>query len=141
MSRREQKSEKPSKLNNASKLKRQVCISCGRVLEPVETQWAAGPVCYPCYWAAKFYYENGYAEFKQIPSDFANRLSNLFAKNGYLWPDDLIEAFRTKPFKKASTMLRRWWSPKFFVEDEIDLAEGTEYSLAKTDVMSQGKLL
>ncbi|MEE9302279.1 MAG: hypothetical protein V3U84_00700 [Thiotrichaceae bacterium] len=112
-------------------LKRQVCITCKRVLEPVKTQWAAGPVCYPCFWAAKFYYENGYAEFQQIPSDFANMLGNLFIKNGYLWPDDLIEAFRTESFKKASVMLRRWWSPKFFVEDELDLAEGTEYSLAK----------
>ena len=122
-------------------LKRQVCMTCRRVLMPVKTQWAAGPVCYPCFWAAKFYYENGYAEFNQIPSDFTNMLGDLFTKGGYLYPDDLIEAFRTKPFKKASVMLRRWWSPKFFVEDEIDLAEGTEYSLAKTDVISQGKLI
>ena len=122
-------------------LKRQICITCRRVLEPVKTQWAAGPVCYPCFWAAKFYYENGYAEFKDIPSDFANMLGELFRKNGYLWPDDLIEAFRTKPFKKASVMLRRWWSPKFFMEDELDLAEGTEVSLAATDVISQGVLL
>lgn len=122
-------------------LKRQVCICCQRELEPVKTQWAAGPVCYSCFWAAKFYYESGYSEFGQIPPDFASVLGDLFIKNGYCWPDDLIEAFKIKSFKKASTMLRRWWSPKFFVEDEIDLAEGTECSLAKTDTLSQGKLL
>ncbi len=103
-------------------------------------QWAAGPVCYPCFWGAKLYYENGYAEFAQIPKDFANILGDLFRKCGYLWPDDLIEAFTTKPFHKASTMLQRWWSPKYFVEDEKDLAEGTEVSQSKADIMSQGIL-
>ncbi len=117
------------------------CMTCRRPLEPTPVQWAAGPVCYACFWGAKLYYENGYAEFEQIPKDFANMLGDLFRKTGYLYPDDLIEAFRTKPFKKASVMLRRWWSPKFFVEDELDLAEGTEVSLAEMDIPTQGKLI
>lgn len=97
-----------------------MCITCRRVLEPVETQWAAGPVCYPCYWGAKLYYENGYTKLEDIPTDFAIMLGTLFTTRGYRWPDDLIEVFRTKPFKKASTILRRWWSPKFFTEDEVE---------------------
>jgi len=116
------------------------CMCCKRPLEPTPVQWASGPVCYPCYWAAKFYYESGYAEFADIPADFARELGGFFQKTGYLWPDDLIQAFKTKPFRKASTMLLRWWSPKFHVEDELDLAEGTEASLALNDVLSQGKL-
>lgn len=122
-------------------LKRQRCMTCGRPLEPVKHQWAAGPVCYACWWAAKFYYENGYNEYADIPVEFANMLGDLFSKNGYLYPDDLIEAFRIKPFRKASTMLRRWWSPKFHVEDERDLAAGTEVSLNPQDTLSQGALL
>jgi hypothetical protein len=116
-------------------------MCCKRVLEPVKVQWAAGPVCYPCYWAAKFYYESGYNEFADIPKDFATMLGNdLFRKNGYLYPDDLIEAFKTKPFRSASVMLRRWWSPKFHVEDELDLAAGTEVSLNPEDELAQGRL-
>jgi len=127
-------------MSKSKETKRTRCPCCKRVLEPRTPGMAAGPVCYPCYWGAKLYYESGYAEFADIPHDFANGLGDLFRKVGYLWPDDLIEAFKTKPFRKASTMMRRWWSPKFFVEDELDLAEGTEVSLAKTDIMSQGKL-
>lgn len=124
-------------------LKRQSCMCCKRPLEPVKTQWAAGPVCYACFWAAKFYFECGYEGFDQIPvqPEFIKRLRELFEKNGYLYPDDLIEAFRVKAFRKASVMLRRWWSPKYHIEDELDLAEGTEVSLCKTDVVTQGKLL
>ena len=124
-------------MSKGKPLRRQACMVCRRVLEPVKVQWAAGPVCYACFWAAKFYYENGYNEYADIPKDFANMLGDLFRKTGYLYPDDLIEAFRTKPFRKASTMLRRWWSPKYHVEDELDLAEGTEVSQAKTDVIAQ----
>lgn len=95
------------------KLKRQVCIACRRVLEPVKIQWAAGPVCYPCYWAAKFYYENGYQEFASIPTDFAHMLGDLFTQSGYLWPDDLIQEFKDKHFKRMDVEMRRWWSPKY----------------------------
>lgn len=116
-------------------------MTCRRLLEPVKHQWAAGPVCYPCWWAAKFYYENGYNSFADIPSEFANMLTDHFSKNGYLYPDDLIGAFQTKPFRKASTMLRRWWSPKFHVEDELDSAAGTEVSLSPQDELKQGALL
>ena len=122
-------------------MKRQRCMTCKRPLEPVSVQWAAGPVCYPCYWGAKFYYENGYREYTEIPADFANMLGDLFRKRGYLYPDDLIEVFKTKPFRKASTMLRRWWSPKFFVEDESDLAAGTEVSQNPQDQLMQGTVL
>jgi len=122
---------------DANGLKKQTCKTCRRPLEPVRHQWAAGPVCYACFWAAKFYYENGYNEYADIPKEFADMLGDLFRKTGYLYPDDLIEAFRTKPFRKASVMLRRWWSPKYHVEDELDLAEGTEVSLSNNDVLSQ----
>ncbi len=100
------------------------CLTCGRPLEPLGPGLAAGPICYPCFWAAKLYYENGYNEFADIPKDFANGLGDLFRKVGYLWPDDLIQEFKDKHFRKFSMMLRRWWSPKFHVEDELDLAEG-----------------
>lgn len=122
-------------------LKKQRCMTCGRPLEPVQHQWAAGPVCYACWWAAKFYYENGYNSFADIPTEFANVLADHFRKNGYLYPDDLIQAFATKPFRKASTMLRRWWFPKFHMENEIDLAAGTEVSLNPQDALSQARLL
>lgn len=92
--------------------KPQKCFCCGRVLEPVETQWAAGPVCYPCYWAAKFIYESGYQEFADVPVEFANLISEFFVRGGYRWPDDLIQAFKDRPFAKANVELRRWWSPK-----------------------------
>lgn len=122
-------------------LKMQRCMCCGLTLEPVKHQWAAGPVCYACWWAAKFYYESGYDSFADIPTEFVNMLADHFRKNGYLYPDDLIEAFQTKSFRKASTMLRRWWSPKFHVEDEIDLAVGTEVSLNPQDELVQAHLL
>jgi hypothetical protein len=121
-------------------LKKQTCMCCRRPLEPVKTQWASGPVCLSCYWAAKFYFECNYEGFDQIPPEFASQIGDLFIKSGYLFPDDLIEAFRTKPFNKASTMLRRWWSPKYHVEEEIDKATGTEVSQNTKDVLSQGKL-
>jgi len=122
-------------------LKKQRCMACGRTLEPVKVQWAAGPVCYACWWAAKFYYENGWNGYDDIPQEFATMLGGLFRKNGYLYPDDLIEAFKTKPFRKASTMMRRWWSPKFHIEDELDLAAGYEVSLNPDDMLAQGTLL
>jgi len=119
----------------------QKCITCGRPLQPVKHQWAAGPVCYACWWAAKFYYESGYDSYSDIPIEFRNMLASHFYNNGYLYPDDLIRAFELKAFKKASTMMRRWWSPKFHVEDESDLAAGTEVSLNPQDAMSQAILL
>ncbi len=122
-------------------LKRQRCMCCKRTLEPVKVQWAAGPVCYPCFWAAKFYFENGYNEYADIPQEFANMLGDLFRKNGYLYPDDLIQEFKDKHFKSASVMLRRWWSPKYHVEDELDLAAGTEVSLNPKDELAQGRLI
>ena len=117
-------------------LKKQSCMCCRRTLEPVKIQWAAGPVCLPCYWAAKFYFENGYEDFSQIPPEFAQMLGGLFSKQGYLYPDSLIEAFTVKAFKKASVMRLRWWNPKYHVDEEQDLAEGTEVS----QIHSQGNL-
>jgi len=119
----------------------QKCITCGRPLQPVKHQWAAGPVCYACWWAAKFFYEAGYNNFSDIPNEMVNMMADHFRKNGYTYPDDLSRAFETKLFRKASTMMRRWWSPKYHVEDENDLAAGTEVSLNPEDVISQARLL
>jgi hypothetical protein len=91
-------------------LKRQRCMACKRVLEPVKIQWAAGPVCYACYWAAKLFYENHITDLSQLPQDFLNALGEMFRKNGYLWPDDLIQAMKDRHYEKANIDLRRWWS-------------------------------
>ncbi|MDD5510460.1 MAG: hypothetical protein PHI12_06605 [Dehalococcoidales bacterium] len=85
------------------------CIACGR---PVEWEnWAAGPVCYPCYWGAKLLYESGIDKVADIPPALVPMLESLFLKGGYNWPTDLTWALINRPFDKADTMLRRWWSP------------------------------
>ncbi len=90
------------------------CIACGRVVE-----WdacAAGPVCYPCYWGAKLYYENGIKRVEDILPAFAPQLEMMFIKGGYSWPSDLAIALKNRYFDKCDTELRRWWSPRSLVE-------------------------
>ncbi len=86
------------------------CIACGRLVE--WKNWAAGPVCYPCYWGAKLYHENGIHRIEDLPPPFDEMLSQMLEKGNYLWPDDLIKVLETKPFDKCDTSMRRWWSPK-----------------------------
>jgi hypothetical protein len=94
----------------ASKKKIQKCIACGLLVE--YTSWAAGPVCYPCYWGAKLEYSlNPITNIDQMPVEFQNMLRSMFEKGGYSFPFDLIESWKQKPYLKCNTMLRRWWSP------------------------------
>jgi hypothetical protein len=92
-----------------SKTKIQKCIACGRMVE--WTNWAAGPVCYPCYYGAKLEYENGVTDVNQIPIELRTMLGDMFVKNGYNFPFDLIESWKQKHYMKCNTQLRRWWSP------------------------------
>lgn len=73
--------------------------------------WAAGPVCYPCYWAAKLLYEQGIEKVTDIPSALAPPLEAMFRNNGYNFPTDLTWALINRHFDKCNTVLRRWWSP------------------------------
>lgn len=86
------------------------CIACGLLVE--WEAWAAGPVCYPCFWGARLYHENGISRIEDIPQPFDDVLRQMFEKYNYLWPDDLIKAWETKAFDKCDTTLKRWWSPK-----------------------------
>lgn len=84
------------------------CIACRRVVE--WEAWAAGPVCYPCYWGAKFLYENGINRVEDIPSALVPGLEIIFTKGGYNWPTDLTWSLINHYFDKCDTELRRWWS-------------------------------
>jgi len=92
------------------------CLSCGRMVE--WENWASGPVCYPCYWAAKLFHEHGIERIEDIPLASREMLSQLFKKGGYLWPDDLITAWQKKTFEKCDTNLLRWWSPRGSLGDK-----------------------
>ncbi len=106
----------------ASKKKIQQCIACGLKVE--YTNWAAGPVCYPCYFGAKLEYENGITNIEQIPVELRNVMKDLFEKNGYDFPFDLIESWKQKHYRKCNTMLRRWWSPNKKQEAQDDKEAG-----------------
>ncbi len=87
----------------------QKCIACGRMVE--WENWAAGPVCYPCYWGAKIEYGNGVTNIGQIPIELQKMLRAMFERGGYSFPFDLTESWKQKHYLKCNTMLRRWWSP------------------------------
>ena len=85
------------------------CIACKRRVE--WEAWAAGPVCYPCYWGAKLVYENGIEKVEDIPAALVPPLETMFKKGGYNWPTDLNWALINRHFDKKDTELERWWSP------------------------------
>ena len=87
------------------------CIACKRLLE--WEAWAAGPVCYPCFFGAKMLYENGIEKVEDIPPALQTQLEMIFKKNGYSWPTDLTWALINRHFDRCDTELRRWWSPKY----------------------------
>jgi len=94
----------------STKKKIQKCISCGRMVE--WERWAAGPVCYPCYWGAKLEFSlKPITSIDQMPIESQNMLSDMFVKNGYNFPYDLIESWKQKYYLKCNTQMRRWWSP------------------------------
>lgn len=90
--------------------KRKSCIACKRPLD-IKTVWAARPVCYPCYWAAKLYYEHGVRTIHDLIPLQAEMLRIHFSGGGYSYPSDLIEALEKRPFESKNTDLQRWWSP------------------------------
>lgn len=85
------------------------CIACGRRVE--WEAWAAGPVCYPCYWGAKLLYESGIEKVEDIPPALVPQLEMIFMKGGYTWPSDLAWSLVHRHFDKKDTELARWWSP------------------------------
>jgi hypothetical protein len=93
------------------------CISCGRIVE--WEAWAAGPVCYPCYFGAKLVYESGIERVQDIPPALVPQLEMMFIKGGYSWPSDLTWALINRPFEKCNTELRRWWSPREKGESDV----------------------
>ena len=86
------------------------CIACKRLVE--WEAWAAGPVCYPCYWGAKLLYGTPPIEkVEDIPPALVPQLEAIFKKGGYNWPTDLTWALINRHFDRCDTQLRRWWSP------------------------------
>jgi len=86
------------------------CVSCGRTVR--WTPWASGPVCYPCYWAAKLIHESGIEAVEDVPEALRPELAKLFDKGGYAWPADLQWALTMRPFDRCDVDARRWWSPR-----------------------------
>ena len=87
------------------------CICCSRSLEPLKPGSAAGPVCYPCYWGAKLFYENKIETIEGIPVQLIPMISGMFQRSGYTWPDDLLQSWKDKHFAKKDTEMERWWFP------------------------------
>lgn len=101
----------PSRLRRS----RWKCICCRRPLdmEGAERRGAiaSGPVCYPCYWAAKLVHESAIKTVEAIPDALKPSLAQLFRNGGYSWPTDLVRALEARHFDKADTVMRRWWNP------------------------------
>lgn len=102
------------------------CLACGRLVE--WEAWAAGPVCYPCYWGARLFYENGIDNVQQIAPALRPQLEAIFLKGGYQWPTDLTWSLINRPFDKCNTELRRWWRP----DKETEVREEAEYEALLT---------
>lgn len=101
------------------------CIACGRKVE--WEAWAAGPVCYPCYWGAKLFYESGITKVEDIPPALTLQMETIFLKGGYQWPTELTWSFINRHFDKCNTVLLRWWSP----DKETEAREEAEYERAQ----------
>ena len=91
------------------------CIACGRKVE--WEAWAAGPVCYPCYWGAKLVYESHTFTVEDIPPALQPMLETFFKNGGYNWPSDLTWGLVNRHFDKCDNGLRRWWSARGGVGD------------------------
>lgn len=86
------------------------CIACRRPVEVGERRWGTGPVCIPCYFAAKLKYENGITDIKDLDPRIANEMMNLFHKANCSWPFDLINRWETVDFEKVAKDPRKiWW--------------------------------
>lgn len=87
------------------------CIACKRtVTELPEHRWGVGPVCIPCFFAAKLKYENGTTQVDDLPPEWTFRLMELFHKAGNSWPFDLIDRWQNVDFEKIAKDPRRvWW--------------------------------
>lgn len=99
------------------------CISCGLLVE--WTTWATGPVCHPCYWAAKLLYESGITDLSRLHPALREQLRSIFEKNGHVWPDSLIKAMEARSFEKTITGNMRWWSatPEQMAKDYEQMPE------------------
>ena len=97
------------------------CLACGRKVE--WEAWAAGPVCYPCFWGARLFYENGINKVDLIPPELRPQLEAIFLKGGYQWPTELTWSFINRHFDKCNTELLRWWRP----DKETEEREEAEY--------------
>ena len=86
------------------------CIACRRPVEVGPHRWGSGPVCIPCYFAAKLKYENGITDVSQLDAGIASEMMALFHKAGNSWPFDLIDRWQNIDFDKVAKDPRKiWW--------------------------------
>lgn len=90
--------------------KKERCIACKRPVEVGPVRWGVGPVCIPCFWAAKLKYENGVTDVKDLDPSIAFELMNHFHRANCSWPSDLIDRWQTVDFEKLAQDVRKiWW--------------------------------